>query len=155
MSALAKLRTAALLSAFASGALAQVSVTMTAPANGASFTAPAAVTLSATATPPSGYTISKVEFFQGTTLIGTDTSSPYSISWTNVAQGSYTLTAKATAIKKQSPDQTATSSAVNITVNPWANLTAPPNGATFMPGATVTLNATATAPSGYSISKVE
>src|SRR5207248_36068 len=79
----------------------------------------------------------------------------HSINWSNVAQGSYSLTAKATATKKNSPNQTGTSSAVNITVNPWVALTAPANGSTFTPGSTIALSATATAPSGYSISKVE
>jgi RHS repeat-associated protein len=156
MSRLAKFQAAAaLLLGIASSAFAQVSVTMTAPANGATFTAPATITLSATATPPTGYTISKVDFYQGTTLIGTDTTSPYSISWSNVAQGTYSLTAQATATKKGAANQTGTSSAVNITVNPWVTLTAPSNGSTFTPGSTITLNATATAPSGYTITKVE
>jgi hypothetical protein len=70
------------------------SVSLTAPASGASFTAPATITLSATASDTGG-SITKVEFYRGTTLIGTDTSSPYSISWTNVAAGSYALTAMA------------------------------------------------------------
>ena len=98
------------------------------------FNAPATITLSATASATQGYTVSKVEFFYGdTNLIGTDTSSPYSINWANVAAGSYTLTAKATAIKKNSPDQTATSAAVSITVNalPTASMTAPAAGAVF------------------------
>jgi chitinase len=148
---------AVLLSAISS-AWAQVTVTLTAPTSGATYTAPAAVTVSANATPPSGYTISKVEFFQGTTLIGTDTNSPYSINWSNVGQGSYSLTAKATAIKKNSPNQTGTSSARSITVNPpppWVTLNVPPNGPTYTPPASVTLTATATPPSGYTVSKVE
>jgi chitinase len=137
---------------------AQVTISLTAPANGATYTAPAAVTVSANATPPSGYTISKVEFFQGTTLIGTDTNSPYSINWSNVGQGNYSLTAKATAIKKNSPNQTGISSARSITVNPpppWVTLNVPANGPTYTPPASVTLTATATPPSGYTVSKVE
>ena len=70
-------------------------VSLTSPANGATFAAPAAVTLSATATDADG-TITKVEFFQGTSLINTDTVSPYSFNWTGVPAGGYTLTAKAT-----------------------------------------------------------
>jgi regulation of enolase protein 1 (concanavalin A-like superfamily) len=71
------------------------SVSLTAPANGATFTAPATITVSATASDTDG-TVARVDFFQGSTLIGTDTSSPYSVSWTNVGAGSYTLTARAT-----------------------------------------------------------
>src|SRR5687768_12195270 len=91
---------AAPLVAIALQASAQVTVTLTAPASGAIVTPGANLTISANATAPSGYTLSKVEFFRGTTLIGTDTSAPYSINWNNVPQGNYTLTAKATAIKK-------------------------------------------------------
>ena len=37
-----------------------------------------------------------VEFFADGVSIGTDTTSPYSLTWSNVAQGTYTVTAKAT-----------------------------------------------------------
>ena len=68
---------------------------LTAPVNGATYTAPASVTIQATATDTDG-TITKVEFFNGSTLLGTDTSAPYSYTWNNVAAGTYSLTAKAT-----------------------------------------------------------
>ncbi|MNE77862.1 Chitodextrinase precursor [compost metagenome] len=61
-------------------------VSISSPANGASFTAPASITINATAADADG-TISKVEFYNGATLLGTDTSSPYSYSWTGVAAG--------------------------------------------------------------------
>ena len=70
-------------------------VSLTAPAVDATFTAPAAVTVSANATDSDG-TVTKVDFYAGATLIGTDTTSPYSLSWNNVPQGDYTLTARAT-----------------------------------------------------------
>jgi hypothetical protein len=63
-------------------------VSLTAPANGTTFTAPANITLSANASDADG-SISKVEFFYGANKIGEKTSSPYSVSWTNVAAGSY------------------------------------------------------------------
>jgi hypothetical protein len=86
-------------------------VSITSPANGATFTAPASVTINATAADSDG-AISKVEFFEGTTKLGEDLTSPYSFSWTNVAAGSYTLTAKAT----DNGSAVTTSSPVNITV---------------------------------------
>ncbi len=65
------------------------------PTNGTSFMAPANITIAAVAA-SSNSTISKVEFFSSTNLIGTKTSFPYSLTWSNVAPGSYRLTAKTT-----------------------------------------------------------
>src|SRR5205807_10253554 len=70
-------------------------VSITSPANNASFNAPASITLSANASDTDG-TISKVEFFNGSQSIGFATSSPYNVTWSNVAAGTYTITAKAT-----------------------------------------------------------
>src|SRR6266566_983233 len=50
-------------------------VSITSPANGATFTAPASIPITASAS-ESGGSISKVEFFNGATLLGTATSSP-------------------------------------------------------------------------------
>jgi hypothetical protein len=69
-------------------------VTLTAPANGATSVAPATVTLSATASDPDG-TISKVEFYNGTTVLNTDTVAPYSFTWSSVGAGTYSIWAKA------------------------------------------------------------
>ena len=52
------------------------------------------MTLSATASDSDG-TISKVEFYNGATLLGTDTTSPYSFTWSSVAAGTYTVKAVA------------------------------------------------------------
>src|SRR6266705_3538994 len=131
-----------------------LSVSLTAPANNAVFAAPAAsIALAATATPTnSSRPIAKVEFFRGTTLIGTDTTAPYSITWTNVPAGTYSLTAKAT----DSSGATATSKAVSIKVDvpPTVSLTSPANNAVFSPGSNIALAATA-ADSDGTISKVE
>jgi regulation of enolase protein 1 (concanavalin A-like superfamily) len=70
------------------------SVTLTAPANGTSYTAPATIALKASASDPEGQ-LTKVEFYAGTTLLGTDTTSAYSINWSSVAAGSYSLKAVA------------------------------------------------------------
>lgn len=70
-------------------------VSFTSPAAGSVFTAPAAITLSATASDADG-SISKVEFFNGTTKLGEDLTAPYSFTWSGVAAGSYTLVARAT-----------------------------------------------------------
>ncbi|WP_198937822.1 Ig-like domain-containing protein, partial [Pelomonas sp. KK5] len=105
---------------------------------------PATVTLGATASDAGG-TVSKVEFFAGTTKIGETTSSPYTLSWTGVPAGTYSITARAT----DSGGASATSAAVSITINPPAHaiptvtLSAPANNTTYASPATVTLTATA------------
>jgi RHS repeat-associated protein len=88
-------------------------VSLTSPANDATFTAPATITLTASAADPDG-TIQKVEFFHGgTNLIATVTAAPYTFNWTNVGAGAYTLTAKAT----DNLGGETTSAPVNVTVN--------------------------------------
>lgn len=70
------------------------SVSLTGPSSGATFTAPAAIVLTATAADSDG-TIARVEFHSGSALIGGDATAPYAVTWNSVAAGSYTLTAKA------------------------------------------------------------
>jgi subtilisin family serine protease len=95
----------------APGVNAPPSVQLTAPANGASYTSPASIALAATAGDPDG-TVAQVAFYAGQTLIGTDTAAPYTFSWTNVAPGTYTLTAVAT----DNLGATTTSTAVSVQV---------------------------------------
>jgi RHS repeat-associated protein len=93
-------------------------VSLTSPGGGATFTAPATITLTATASDTDG-TITKVEFFHGgTSLIATVTTAPYTYQWTNVAAAGYTLTAKAT----DNLQGITTSNPVTITVNAQATL---------------------------------
>src|SRR6266487_1361668 len=85
-------------------------VSITSPANGATFTAPASIPITASASESAG-SISKVEFFNGATLLGTATSSPYTFTWSSVPAGTYSLTAEAF----DASGATATSSAVSVT----------------------------------------
>ena len=101
------------------------SVTITAPASGATFTAPGTIAIAASASDPGG-SVSQVQFFAGSTLLGTDTTSPYTYSWTNVAAGSYSLTA----VARDNQGATRTSAAVAVTV---AASTGPPTRAVFNP----------------------
>jgi hypothetical protein len=96
-------------------------VGITAPANNAVITAPASFNLQANATDTDG-NLSKVEFYQGTTLIGEDASSPYNWSLNNVTWGTYAYTAKAYDVL----GAVITSNAVNVIVNqpPTIGLTA-------------------------------
>jgi hypothetical protein len=130
------------------------SVTLTQPTNGQSFPAPATVDLAATASDSDG-TVTKVEFFNGSTKLGEDTSAPYTFSWSGVGTGSYTLTARAT----DDAGGVTTSSAATITVtsanvSPTVSITSPANGAVFAWKPTITVTATAGDSDG-NVTKVE
>jgi hypothetical protein len=68
-------------------------ISISSPANGSTFTA-GTVEITAAVTGPSQILL--VEFFQGTNLIGTAASAPYTITWPNVPEGIYALTARVT-----------------------------------------------------------
>ena len=127
-------------------------VAVTAPADGATVSG-RSVTVSATATDPLGVT--KVDFYTEATLIGTDTSAPYSIKWntTKVTDGAYALTAKAT----DATGLVATSAARTVTVRndttaPTVSLSAPAAGA-IVSGSSVAISATAS--DNVGVAKVE
>lgn len=107
---------------FSSGAADTTSptVSLTAPANGATISGNA--TVSATASDNVGVT--SVTFLANGTTIGTDTTSPYSITWntTSATNGNYTLTARAA----DAAGNTTTSSGIAVTVsNTTSDTTAP------------------------------
>ncbi|HEX4946588.1 MAG TPA: PA14 domain-containing protein, partial [Blastocatellia bacterium] len=87
-------------------------VNMTSPLNGANFTSPASIRLTANAADKDG-SISKVEFLHGTTLINTQTLIPFDYTWNNVAAGTYTITARAT----DNRGAVTTSAPITLTVN--------------------------------------
>ena len=126
-------------------------VSLTAPTNGQVFSAPANITLAATASDSDG-SISKVQFFQGSTLLNEDLSAPYSFAWNNVAAGNYSLTAKAF----DNAGATTTSAAVSIVVNilPTVSISSPTHPTTFTAPANFTINASASDADG-TITKVE
>lgn len=68
-------------------------VTLVAPVAGASYGAPAMVTLAANVI-PNGHTISKVQYFNGASLLGEGVIAPYSIVWSNVSAGTYSVLAQ-------------------------------------------------------------
>jgi hypothetical protein len=96
----------------ANGAGTSPVVNITSPANNSSANLGTDINLAATATDADG-TVSKVEFFNGTTLLGTDITSPYTFSWTPTSAGNYSITAKAT----DNIGNTTTSSSVTISIN--------------------------------------
>jgi hypothetical protein len=133
-------------------------VSLSSPANGASFAAGATVTMSATASDADG-TVSRVVFYAGSTAIGSDTSSPFSVSWPSVAVGSYTLKAVATdnaGAVTESATRTVTVSSSSTPSNqaPSVSLTSPASGATFIAPATIALSANASDTDG-SITRVD
>lgn len=69
-------------------------VLLTSPSANASFTAPATITLSATASDPDGV-IQAVEFYSGSTRLASDSAAPYTFVWSSVAAGTYQLSAVA------------------------------------------------------------
>jgi hypothetical protein len=76
------------------GANSAPTVNLSQPATGSSYTAGADIPLAANAADGDG-TVARVEFYAGTTLISTDTSSPYSATWNDVPAGNYVLVARA------------------------------------------------------------
>lgn len=135
-------------------------VHLTSPANGAVFTQPATITLSATASSPSG--INRVEFYDGTTLIGTSNTAPYSYTWTNVAAGAHLIAADA--FDNGSPQQenfsdnsasiqVNTATSYTIAASAGTNGSISPSGSiSVAPGANQTF--TITTNSGYAVSSV-
>ncbi|WP_031523137.1 glycoside hydrolase family 48 protein [Streptomyces sp. NRRL F-5123] len=68
---------------------------LTSPSAGATYSAGATIPLAATAVAADSATITKVEFYNNTTLLGTDTTSPYTFDWASVPAGDYSVYAKA------------------------------------------------------------
>lgn len=67
-------------------------LTLTSPANNATFAAGSTIVLTADAADADG--IAKVDFITGSTFIGTATTAPYSVTWANVPAGTYQIVAK-------------------------------------------------------------
>lgn len=88
------------------------SVSITSPISGAVFGSPATITIGANAADVDG-TVANVEFYNGTTLLGSDNTAPYSFIWSSVPVGSYSLTAKA----YDNAGASTTSSAVTVSVS--------------------------------------
>src|SRR4051812_13183046 len=118
------------------------SVTLTQPADGATFAAPATVNLAAAASDVDG-TVSRVEFFNGSTKLGEDATAPYSFTWSGVPAGNYTLTPRAA--DALAATTTSAASTITVTANsaPTVAIPSPTDGTTFAWKPTITLTATA------------
>ncbi|MEB2777648.1 Ig-like domain-containing protein, partial [Algoriphagus sp. D3-2-R+10] len=130
-------------------------VNITAPGANSQFIQGDNLNITANATDADG-TIAKVDFYNGNTLLGTDTSSPYSFDWANLPVGSFSITAKGTDNKG-----TATVSApivINViekaNVAPKVNITAPSINSQFIQGDNLSITANASDEDG-TIAKVD
>lgn len=121
-------------------------VSLTSPAQGATFAGGATIALAASATPASGATLSQVQFYDGAALLNTDTTAPYEFNWSGAAGGAHTLTARAT----DNFGNSSTSAPVSITVNspPNTGITAPTSGTVIVENTPVTITASASDPDG-------
>lgn len=126
-------------------------VQVTAPANGTTYASGQTVFVSADASDTNG-TITNVEFYAGSALIGEDVSAPYAVAWTNPPAGPYLLKA----VAGDDEGLHATSAAVGIWVGlyPAVSITAPTNGEAYASAATVMIQASASDTDG-TIAKVE
>jgi hypothetical protein len=91
-------------------------VTLAAPTNGASFVVSTNIALSANVV-NNGQTVTAVQFYSGSNLLGQAAASPWAWTWTNVLMGNYLLTAVAV----YNGANTASSPAVGIYVAPATN----------------------------------
>jgi hypothetical protein len=122
-------------------------VSIISPINGATYNGSATITLTASATANGTATITRVEFYNGANLLNTVSSSPYSYTWSNVATGTYTFTAKA----YDSTGAVSISSPVNVNVVSPVKTVTMSAGSPTSPspvGTSVTFNASASGGSG-------
>ena len=112
-------------------------VSLTAPSGGSVFSPAAAVTVRATAGDTNG-SVARVEFFAGTQLIGTDTGSPYEVTWTAGPPGSYSLTAVAVDNQNASTTSTAVPVSVAAATGGGVNVALAGSGATASASSTYT-----------------
>lgn len=101
-----------------SGGNAAPTVAITSPANGSSYILGQTISLSASSTDLDG-TIASVQFYNGATLIGEDTTAPYTFDWTTAAAGTQAITAVAT----DNGGAQTTSQAVTVNVTQVATCT--------------------------------
>ncbi|GGJ18661.1 glycosyl hydrolase family 18 protein [Deinococcus roseus] len=117
-----KTSTAASVTVNIAGSGDTIAPTVSLAASPTNLTAAGNVNLTATASDNVG--VSKVEFYRGTTLLGTDTTAPYTYAhaYSNSSQnGSYSYTAKAFDAAGNNKTSTAVNVTVNIPVQPGGN----------------------------------
>ena len=117
-------------------------VAITSPTNGASFTSPAIVPITATASDSDG-SVTNVAFFDGATFLGGTNNTPYTVT-ANLATGSHALTAVATDNGGLSTTSTVVSVTVNVgNVPPSVSITNPADNSVFGNTDTISIGASA------------
>ncbi|HXS69524.1 MAG TPA: PQQ-dependent sugar dehydrogenase [Candidatus Polarisedimenticolia bacterium] len=129
------------------GGSASPTISITAPTDGATFTAPTNISIEATANDSSG-NVTNVLFFDGTTLLGGTNNTPYAIVAT-LGAGSHPLTA----VAMDDAGQSATSSVVTVSANAGnasvsITITNPVDGAVLPSSAAVPIRTSVTDPGG-------
>gem|GEM_PF-855831 len=127
-------------------------IALTSPLSGSTYSAPATISLAASVT-ANGHTITIVQFYNGTTLLGEDTSAPYAFTLSNASAGNFNLTARVI----YDTSSTLSSSTVNVSVTnppPTVALASPVSGTSYTAPANISLAASVTT-NGHTITKVQ
>jgi hypothetical protein len=121
---------------------------ITSPAHGATYNAPATITIQATASDPDGDPITKVDFYaysssRGNLHIGTDMAAPYEITWENVPVDTWSLSAIPTDSHGLAGYSTPVVHVFVVDASPLnVSITSPTEGQTFTEGGYVPIAVT-------------
>jgi hypothetical protein len=129
------------ISAFAPAPPAAVAVAITSPTEAATVSSTSFPILATASVNPG--TVTNVEFYVDSILVGNDTSAPFSLAVSGASVGGHTLEV----VAWDNAGNSATSAVVNVTaanLPPSVALTSPANGSPVLVGASVALAATAT-----------
>ena len=94
-------------------------IALTSPTEGATYAVPATVHLAASASAP-GHTLSKVQFFGGSNLLGEVSSAPYALDWNTTNAGSYSVVARLVYDGNSTVDSTPVTITVEDLPGPWS-----------------------------------
>ncbi|MCC6537536.1 MAG: RICIN domain-containing protein, partial [Bryobacterales bacterium] len=131
-------------------------VALTSPTSGARFNAPASIAINADASDADG-NLARVEFYNGSTLLGSDTAAPFTHTWTGVAAGSYTITARAfdaAGLNASASASVTVNPGTAVNTAPTVSIASPANNASFAAPASIAINANASDADG-NLARVE
>lgn len=128
-------------------------VDITRPALNTSFNTGESIIISAKATKNKG-SISKVEFYEGSTLLNTQYAAPYGYSWRDAPAGKHKITAKAFDNNGHTTSKNVTISVAATSSNPKVSIKNPNHNSSYRAGATINISANASDAGGF-IKKVE